>query len=67
MEDKNLIELLKRYKWTIGLAVAALIFAVSVISYGFFKTLFLFVCLGLGVWGGLTIDKRARKGSHDHE
>ncbi|MBR2783282.1 MAG: DUF2273 domain-containing protein [Firmicutes bacterium] len=63
------MEMLKRYKWTILLAVAALIFAVSVISYGFFKTLFLFVCIGLGVWGGLFIDKRARegKGSSDHE
>ena len=41
--------------------VIALIFAVSVISYGFFKTLFLFVCIALGVWGGLLIDKRAKE------
>lgn len=61
MDDKNLLELLKRYRWTILLAVGALIFAVSVISYGFFKTLFLFVCIALGVWGGLLIDKRARE------
>ncbi|MBR5430006.1 MAG: DUF2273 domain-containing protein [Firmicutes bacterium] len=61
MDDRNLTELLKRYKWTILLAVAALIFAVSVITYGFFKTLFLFVCLGLGVWGGLFIDRRAKE------
>ena len=66
MDEKNLLELLKRHKWTIGLAIGALIFAVSVISYGFFKTLFLFICLGLGVWGGLLIDKRAReKGGKD--
>ena len=61
MDEKNLLELLKRYRWTIGLAVGALIFAVSVISYGFFKTLFLFVCIALGVWGGLLIDKRAKE------
>ena len=61
MDDKNLLELLKRYRWTILLAVGALIFAVSVISYGFFKTLFLFVCIALGVWGGLLIDKRAKE------
>ena len=60
MDEKNLLELLKRYRWTILLAVGALIFAVSVISYGFFKTLFLFVCIALGVWGGLLIDKRAQ-------
>ena len=62
MDDFNLLELLKRYKWTVLLAIAALIFAVSVISYGFFKALFLFVCLALGVWGGLLIDKKAREG-----
>lgn len=61
MDEKNLLELLKRYRWTILLAVGALIFAVSVISYGFFKTLFLFVCIALGVWGGLLIDKRAKE------
>ena len=61
MDEKNLLELLKRYKWTILLAVGALIFAVSVISYGFFKTLFLFVCIALGIWGGLLIDKRAKE------
>ena len=65
MDEQNLLELLKRYKWTIGLAIGALIFAVSVISYGFFKTLFLFACIALGVWGGLTIDKRARDGGKD--
>ena len=69
MDEKNLIDLIKRYKWTILLALVALIFAVSVISYGFFKTLFLFLCLALGIWGGLIIDKRARAGSgkDDHE
>lgn len=71
MDDRNLLETLKRYKWTVLLAVAALVFAVSVISYGFFKTLFLFICLALGVWGGLLIDKRARekggKDPSDHE
>ena len=61
MDEKNLLELLKRYRWTILLAVGALIFAVSVISYGFFKTLFLFVCIALGIWGGLLIDKRAKE------
>ena len=61
MDEKNLLEMLKRHKWTVGLAVGALIFAVSVISYGFFKTLFLFACIALGVWGGLMIDKRARE------
>lgn len=66
MDDKNLLEQLKKYKWTILLAVAALVFAVSVISYGFFKTIFLFACLAAGVWGGLTIDKRAaRKNSEE--
>ena len=57
--EKNLMELWRHYKWTILLTVGALLFAVSVISYGFFKALFLFACLALGVWGGLTIDKRA--------
>lgn len=65
MDEKNLLEMLKRHKWTVGLAVGALIFAVSVISYGFFKTLFLFACIALGVWGGLMIDKRARNGGKD--
>ena len=65
MDEKNLLEMLKRHKWTVGLAVGALIFAVSVISYGFFKTLFPFACIALGVWGGLMIDKRARDGGKD--
>ena len=65
MDDKNLLEFLKRHKWTVGLAIGALIFAVSVISYGFFKTLFLFACIALGIWGGLMIDKRARDGGKD--
>lgn len=60
MDDKTIIEFLKRYKWTVILVLAALIFAVSVISYGFFKTVFLFICLAAGVWGGLLLDKRAQ-------
>ena len=64
--DKNLLELWRRYKWTVILGLAALIFAVSAIYYGFFKALFLVACLALGVWGGLTIDRRAAAG-RQHE
>ena len=58
--DKVLQEIWKKYKWTILLALAGLVFAISVITYGFFKALFIFVCIAVGVYVGLTLDRRAQ-------
>ena len=59
--EKLIIQFLKRYKWTIILAIATLIFAICVISFGFFKSLFLFACVAVGVYGGWTLDKKVAK------
>lgn len=60
--DKVLLELWRRYKWTVLLALAGLIFAVCVITYGLFKAIFIFICIGLGIAGGMRLDKRANRG-----
>lgn len=56
--DRELILFWQQHKWTILLAIAGLIFAVSVITYGLFRTVFLFLCIAAGVWGGMKIDKK---------
>jgi len=48
----------KEHKWLIIMAVASFLFAVSVISYGFFKTIFLFICVAIGVYAGIWLDRR---------
>jgi len=58
--DKVLQEIWKKYKWTILLAFVGLIFAVSVITYGFFKALFIFACMAVCVYFGLKLDRRAQ-------
>lgn len=57
--DKALFELWRKYKWTILLAVFGLIFAVCVITYGFFKSLFIFLCVAAGIFAGIQIDKKS--------
>ena len=59
--DKTLLEIWHKYKWTILLAFFGLIFAVCVITYGFFKSLFLFLCIAAGIFIGLQIDKKTAK------
>ena len=57
----TLQELWRDHKWAILLPVLAFIFAVCVISYGFFRAVFIFVCVGLGLYGGLLLDRRQRR------
>lgn len=57
--DKVLRDLWRKYKWTVLLALAGLIFAVSVISYGFFKALFIFICIAAGVYIGIVLDRKS--------
>ena len=54
----TLQQIWRDHKWLIILAAAAFIFAVSVISYGFFKTIFLFACVAVGVYVGYRLDRR---------
>ena len=58
MEDKTLLEIWKRYKWTILLTLTGFIFAICVITYGFFEALFIFICIAAGVYVGIRLDKR---------
>ncbi|MBQ6808797.1 MAG: DUF2273 domain-containing protein [Firmicutes bacterium] len=58
----TLAQLWKEHKWTISLTVLAFLFAVCVISYGFFKALFIFLCVGVGIFAGLQLDRK-----HQHK
>jgi len=57
----TLLQLWRDHKWLIILALAAFVFAVSVISYGFFKTIFLFACVAAGIYAGYRLDLRKKK------
>lgn len=58
--DKIIAEIWRNHKWMLLLAVAGLVFAICVISYGFFKAVFIFVCVAVGVLVGMQIDKSVR-------
>lgn len=58
--EKFLLEIWRNHKWMLLLAVAGLVFAICVISYGFFKALFIFICVAVGVLVGTQIDKTVR-------
>lgn len=59
--DKFLLEFWRRHKWTVLCGIIALLFAVSVITYGFFQALFIFLCIGAGLYGGWKLDQRMSK------
>lgn len=54
----TLAELWRQHKWAIILAVLGLIFALFVISYGFFRALFIFLCVAAGIFIGVQMDRR---------
>lgn len=54
----TLAQLWRDHKWTIVLTVLAFIFAICVISYGFFKAVFIFLCVGLGLFLGRRLDRK---------
>lgn len=54
----TLAEFWRDHKWTIILTALAFLFAVCVITYGFFKAVFIFICVGLGLYAGIQLDKR---------
>ena len=56
--DKQLIDLWRDHKWAIILAVCGLFFAILAISYSFLKAVFIFLCIGLGIWLGRYLDKK---------
>ncbi len=66
-EKFDLEQIWRDHKWLIILTVAAFLFAVCVISYGFFKTVFLFVCVAAGVVIGCRLDKKAKDGSSEDD
>lgn len=52
------IELWQKHKWAIILAVLGLLFALFVIGYGFFRALFIFLCVAAGIFIGVQLDRR---------
>ena len=57
----TLAQLWQEHKWAIHLTVLAFIFAICVISYGFFKALFIFLCVGVGLFAGVHLDRRKQR------
>ncbi|MDO4733198.1 MAG: DUF2273 domain-containing protein [Bacillota bacterium] len=54
----SVAQLWKEHKWKICLTILAFLFAVCVISYGFFKAVFVFLCIGLGAYAGIQLDRK---------
>ena len=57
----TIMELWRSHKWAIIIAAIALAFALFVIGYGFWRTIFIFACVAAGILIGVHIDKK-RKG-----
>ena len=55
--DKFLL-FLKEYKWTVICALIALAFVILVFTINFWRTLLLFAIVGVGIFIGLTLDKK---------
>lgn len=59
METENqLLEVWRKHKWAIILAVAGFFFALLAIKYSFMKAVFIYICIALGVWGGHMLDSK---------
>ncbi len=58
LNKTTIAELWRQHKWAIILALLGLIFALFVISYGFFKALFIYICVALGIMVGVYLDRR---------
>jgi len=54
----TIAELWRQHKWAIILALLGLVFALFVISYGFFRALFIYICVALGVFFGMQLDRK---------
>ena len=54
----TIAELWRQHKWAVVLALLGLVFALFVISYGFFKALFIYICVALGIFIGIHLDRR---------
>ena len=56
--DKQLQDFWRNHKWSIILAFCGLFFAILAIEYSFLKAIFIFICIGLGIWLGRFLDKK---------
>lgn len=56
--EKQLIDIWRNHKWSILLAVCGLFFALLAIKYTFLKAVFIFICIGIGIWIGRYLDKK---------
>lgn len=56
--DKQTNTLWHNHKWTIILSAGGLFFALLSIQYSFLKAVFIFLCIGAGVWIGRYLDKK---------
>ncbi len=58
MDDKAILTFLREHKWTIICACIGLIFALCVIAYGFWKALFICLCIAVGIYVGKKLDEK---------
>lgn len=65
--DRDVLEFIKRYKWTLILGISGLILAICIITYGFFKALLIGVCVAVGIWFGLRLDKNMSQSSSSED
>jgi len=57
-DKQQLLDFWREHKWALLLAVAGFFFALLAIKYSFFKAVFIYLCVALGVWGGRLLDKK---------
>jgi uncharacterized membrane protein len=58
MEEGELLKLWRNHKGKILGVAGGLVFAIFVISYGFFKALFICLCIVVGLYVGKKIDAK---------
>lgn len=56
--DNAILAFCRNHKWQILCAVIGLLFALFVISYGFWKAIFICVCIAGGLYIGKKLDSK---------
>ncbi|MCR4963598.1 MAG: DUF2273 domain-containing protein [Firmicutes bacterium] len=58
MDDKTILTFLRDHKWTIVCGCIGLVFALCVITYGFWRALFICLCIAAGIFLGKKLDEK---------
>ncbi len=62
MDENTILAFWRGHKWQIICAVIGLLFALFVITYGFWKALFICLCIAAGLYIGKLLDDKLKIG-----